>query len=334
MTEPPTAARPRVGLLATGGTIACVAGPDGRMVPGLTPDELVASVPALDEVASIHTETLRNVSGFDMGPERMVGVARRARALLMAGEVDGVVVTHGTDTTEETMYMCEMLASEVTDRGAIVFACAMRASSDPGADGPGNLLDAVRIAASAAARGRGVLLSVNGRIHCASWVSKLNTVHVEAFQSVRGGPVGSMQAGEPVFWFDSPSSPRGRAIRGEVPLVKVYTGMQADVFDWHRERGVDGLVVEGTGAGNVPGPVASGIERLLGAGIPVIVTSRCPYGFCESPYGGRGGGASLDDLGVLRAGHLNGPKARLALMVGLHETSTIAQLRAWLSDIG
>jgi L-asparaginase len=179
-----------------------------------------------------------------------------------------------------------------------------------------------------------VLLSVNGRIHCASWASKLNTLHVETFRSVRGGPVGSMQAGEPVFVLDSPSSPRGRGTRGEVPLVKAFTGMQADVLDWHLDRGIDGLVVEGTGAGNVPSAAAPGIERLLDAGIPVIVTSRCPYGLCESPYGGPGGGASLDDLGVLRAGHLNGPKARLALMVGLHEISTIAQLQAWLNDLG
>ncbi|MDE0664753.1 MAG: asparaginase [Acidimicrobiaceae bacterium] len=334
MTGPPAADRLRVALLATGGTIACIAGPDGRMVPGLTPEELVASVPALKEVASIRTETLRNVSGFDMGPERMVEVARRARELLLAGAVGGVVVTHGTDTTEETMYMCEMLAGEVTGRGPIVFACAMRASTESGADGPRNLLNAVRIASSLAARGRGVLLTVNDRIHCASWVSKLNTLHVETFQSVRGGPVGSMQGGEPVFVLDSPSSPRGRGIRGDVPLVKAYTGMQTDVFDWHLDRGVDGLVVEGTGAGNVPSPAAPGIARLVDAGLPVIVTSRCPYGLPESPYGGAGGGASLDDLGVLRAGHLNGPKARLALMVGLHETSTFAQLGAWLSDIG
>ena len=334
MTEPATTDGRRVGLLATGGTIACVTGEDGRMVPGLTAEELVASVPELEGVASIRTETRRNVSGFDMGPERMVEVARRARELLLTGEVDGIVVTHGTDTIEETMYVCEMLAGEVTDRGPIVFACAMRASSESGADGPRNLLNAARIAVSPEARGRGVLLSVNDRIHCASWVSKLNTLHVETFQSVRGGPVGSMQAGEPVFLLDSPASPRGTGIRGRVPLVKAYTGMQADVFDWHLDRGVDGLVVEGTGAGNVPSAAAPGIERLLGAGIPVIVTSRCPYGPCESPYGGAGGGASLDYLGVLRAGHLNGPKARLALLVGLHETSTAAQLRAWLSDVG
>ena len=334
MTGSTTTEGRRVALLATGGTIACVAGPDGRLVPGLTPEELVASVPELEEVASIRTETLRKVSGFDMGPDRMVEVARRARELLLAGTVDGVVVTHGTDTIEETMYMCEMLASEVTARGPIVFACAMLASTEPGADGPRNLLNAVRIASSAAARGRGVLLSVNDRIHCASWVSKLNTLHVETFQSVRGGPVGSMQAGGPVFVLDSPNSPRGGGIRGTVPLVKAYTGMQTDMFDWHLDRGVDGLVVEGTGAGNVPSTAAPGIARLVEAGLPVIVTSRCPYGLPESPYGGAGGGASLDDLGVLRVGHLNGPKARLALMVGLHETSTVAQLRAWLGDIG
>ena len=323
-----------VTLLATGGTIACRHGPDGRLVPGFTPEELVASVPGLEDIASISVESLQKVSGFDMGPDRMAAVALRARELLLGAGVDGVVVTHGTDTVEETMYMCEMLAGEATTRGSIVFACAMRAPSEPSADGPRNLLNAVRIASSATARGRGVLLSVNDRIHCAAWVSKLNTLHVETFESVKGGPVGSIQADRPVFPLDSPGSPRGDGIRGKVPLLKAYTGMQTDVFDWHLQQGVDGLVVEGTGAGNVPSAVAPGIERLLDAGIPVIVTSRCPYGLPESPYGGAGGGASLDDLGVLRAGHLNGPKARLALMVGLHETSTIADLRAWLGDIG
>ncbi len=334
MTGSPPAALRRVALLATGGTIACVSGPDGRMVPRLTPDELVASVPGLEDVASIRTETLRSVSGFDMVPERMVEVAGRARDILATGKADGVVVTHGTDTIEETMYICEMLAGEATARGPIVFACAMRAATEVIPDGPLNLLNAVRIAASGDARGRGVLLSVNGRIHCAAWVSKLNTLHLETFESVKGGPVGSIQAGEPVFLLDSPSSPRGSGIRGEVPLVKAYTGMQTGVLDWHLDRGIDGLVVEGTGAGNVPSALAPAIERFVAAGLPVIVTSRCPYGLPQSPYGGPGGGASLDDLGVLRAGHLNGPKARLALMVGLHETSTVARLRAWLSDIG
>ena len=334
MTEPTTADRPRIALLATGGTIACRRGPGGRMVPGVTPEELVASVPGLEEIASISVESLQQVSGFDMGPERMTEVALRARELLLVGAADGVVVTHGTDTVEETMYLCEMLAGEATARGPIVFACAMRAGSEPGADGPRNLFNAVRIASTSVGRGRGVLLSVNDRVHCAAWVSKLNTVHVETFESVRGGPVGSMQPEGPVFVLDSPRSPRGAGIRGEVPLVKAYTGMQADLFDWHLDRGIDGLVVEGTGAGNVPSPVAPGIRRLLDAGIPVIVTSRCPYGLPESPYGGAGGGASLDDLGVLRAGHLNGPKARLALMVGLHETTTIAELQTWLRHIG
>ena len=334
MTGPATADRRRVVLLATGGTIACRPGPDGRLVPGLTPEELVASVPGLEDVASISVESLQKVSGFDMGPERMAEVALRARELLLGGEADGVVITHGTDTIEETMYICEMLAGEATGQGPIVFACAMRAATELSPDGPLNLLNAVRIAASPAARGRGVLLSVNNRIHCAAWVSKLNTLHVETFESVKAGPVGSIEAGDPVFLLDSPSSPRGSGFRGEVPLVKAYTGMQTDVFDWHLGRDVDGMVVEGTGAGNVPSPIAPAIERLLDADIPVIVTSRCPYGLPQSPYGGAGGGASLDDLGVLRAGHLNGPKARLALMVGLHETSTTAELRTWLRAVG
>ena len=136
MTEPTTADHPRIALLATGGTIACRPGPDGRMVPGVTPEELVASVPGLEDIASISVESLQKVSGFDMGPERMTEVALRARELLLGGGTDGVVVTHGTDTVEETMYMCEMLAGEATARGPIVFACAMRAGFEHGCGRP------------------------------------------------------------------------------------------------------------------------------------------------------------------------------------------------------
>ncbi len=326
--------RVRVTLLATGGTIACRRNDRGHLVPGVTPEQLIADIPDVARIADATAETMRNMSGFDMGPPQMVGVAQRCRELLELGEADAVVVTHGTDTIEETMYVTEMLAGDATVHGPIVFTGAMRAGCELGADGPSNLFSAFRVAASSSARGRGVLLCFNDQIHCASWVTKLNTTNVATFEAVAGGPVGSIRDGEPVFVVDTPTTPRGSDITGEVPLVKAYTGMTPDIFEWLLRRGIDGLVIEGTGAGNLARTATSGVRALLDANVPVVVTSRCPYGVPASPYGGPGGGATLDHLGVLRAAHLNGPKARLALMVGLHETSGIDELREWFAAIG
>jgi L-asparaginase len=324
----------RVTILATGGTIASLEGPDGRWVPSATADELVDGIPGLGDLAQLTVEPMDQVSGWNITPERMVEVAVRARDLLESGNCDGVVVTHGTDTTEETLYMVELLAAAATRRGPIVFACAMRAGSEPSPDGPRNLLNAVRIAADPGSRCRGVLLSVNDQIHHSSWVTKLNTTNIETFVSVVGGPVGYIAADGPKYLIGSPKSPSGHGITGPVPLVKAFTGMDADIIDWHLGRGLAGLVIEGSGAGNLPGSVVPGVARALDAGVPVVVTSRCPFGLPISPYGGPGGGAALDAMGVLRAAHLNGPKARIALMVALNSADNLDDIRVWFSHVG
>ncbi len=321
-------------LLATGGTIASRLDPEtGAVVPAESAEELVAAVPGLDEHGPVVTEQLAQVNGWNMTPELMATVAERARAALGEDDVEGVVVTHGTDTVEETLYLVDLLAGSATDRGGIAVACAMRSAGELGADGPRNLLDAARAATAAAARGRGALLVVNGEIHCARWATKTDTVNVSTFRSWPGGPVGFVADDGPRFVLATPPRP---PVEGgpsaDVALVKAATGAGSGLLRWLvTDRGVDGIVIEGTGAGNVPGGMMPGIEGALAADVPVVVASRCWTGHTRPIYGGPGGGVTLAEHGVIGAGSLTAPKARLALMVALGRSRDPDDLRRWFA---
>lgn len=324
-----------VRLLATGGTIASRLDPDtGAVVPAVSPADLVAAVPGIEELGPIEVEEIDRVNGWNVTPEVMQRVAERARVALEDDGVDGVVVTHGTDTTEETLYLVELLAGDATRHGGIVFACAMRSAGEVGADGPRNLLGAVTTAVDPQARDRGALLCVNDELHCARWATKTDTTNVSTFRSPPAGPVGRIVAGQPRFDLPSPQRPpRGAAIDPHVALVKAYTGMDDALVRWLvDDQQVHGLVVEGTGAGNLPGPLVPGIAHALDRGIPVVVASRCWTGKPQPIYGGPGGGVTLAEMGVIRSNGLNGPKARLALMVALGRTTDREALAAWFAD--
>jgi L-asparaginase len=262
-----------------------------------------------------------------------VAVARAARRALVDDGVDGVVVTHGTDTVEETLYLTDLLAGDVTGRGAIVFACAMRSAGEVGADGPRNLLDAVRTAVAPEARGRGALLCVNGELHAARWATKTDTTNVSTFRSPPAGPVGTIERERPRFGLPTPPRPpAGAEVDTAVALVKAHSGMDDRLLRWLVDtEGMHGIVVEGTGAGNLPGTVVPGIDHAIAAGVPVVLASRCWTGRTVPIYGGPGGGVTLEEHGVIRAGDLNGPKARLALMVALGRTRDHDDLRAWFA---
>jgi len=318
-------------LLATGGTIASRVDATGAAVPAASAADLVAATPGLAAFGPIEAEEIDRVNGWNVTPATMVRVAERARAALDAGD-EGVIVTHGTDTIEETLYLTDLLAGDATAAGPIVFACAMRNASEVGADGPRNLLNAARIARDPAARGRGALLSINDEIHAARWATKTDTLDVATFRSPEGGVVGRVEAGRVRFGLDSPGRPpRRSAIVEQVALVKVFTGMDAAPLRWFLDAGAQGLVVEGTGAGHVPGEVVPGIAEARDRGVPVVLTSRCWTGRTAAVYGGPGGGVTLDGLGVLRANGLNSAKARLALMVALGVTRDPIELRDWFA---
>ena len=323
-----------VRILTTGGTIASLPDPEtGAKRPAVSGEELVASVPGLADVAVVDVEEVAALSSWNLAPGHMLEVARRAGESLAEPDVDGVVVTHGTDTLEETAFLIDLT---LRSGGPVVVVGAMRSPDELSADGPRNLLNAVRVASAPEARGVGAVVAMNDEIHAARWARKLDTGLVSAFGSPRHAAIGRVEPDEVELPF---VPPRGFTIdppdelAHAVPLVSVYPGMDGAVIEAVLDTtDAAGLVVEGTGSGNVPGTAVDGIRSALERGLPVVLATRVLGGATRSGYGSPGGGAALRELGAIGAGPLSAGKARLLLMVllssGLSGEAAAREFRA------
>lgn len=303
-------------VLATGGTIASLVDPDtGAVRPAVSGAELVRSVAGLEQFDP-RVEEIAHVNGWNVIPAVMLEVARRAQAAADDPSVEGVVVTHGTDTMEETAFLCDLL---VRSDKPVVFAAAMRSGGELSADGPRNLLNAARVATDASARGLGTVVVMNDEVHAARWARKQDSFRTGAFASPGQGPVG-LVLGDGVRVLRRPAAPPELALPDRldaepVAVVQTYTGMEETLIAAVLEAtGAAGLVLEGTGLGNVPGAAEAGIRHARACGLPVVVATRVPTGGTGAVYGGPGGGVTLRELGVLAAGTLTAAKARLLLM--------------------
>jgi L-asparaginase len=263
-----------------------------------------------------------------MTVERQWALRTRIVELLGDPDVAGVVVTHGTDTLEETAYL---VARSVTGPKPVVFTGAMRNASDLGWDGPANLADAVRIAASAEARDTGVTVTMNGRIFAALEDAKTHTHLLDAFESPGLGPVGVVDEGRVIFrrvlrHVAPPLQPA--ALAGPVDIVSSWAGSDSRLLDASRESGARGVVVAAMGRGNVPPEMVPGIARWIEAGRPVVIASRAQRGRVGVTYGYEGGGRRLADLGCLFAGARRATQARVDLMLALGAGLSGEALRA------
>jgi L-asparaginase len=308
-----------VALIATGGTIASLADPEtGAVRPAVSPEELARG---LDDV---RVEEVARVNGWNVTPATMLEVSRRVARALADDGVSGAVVTHGTDTVEETAFFCDVT---VASEKPVVFAAAMRSAGETGADGPRNLACAVEVARSPAARGLGAMVVLADEIHAARWVRKQHSFRPSAFGSPGHGPVGAVAPGSVRVHMPPPRrflvSPPP-ALDRPVPVVQTYTGMEEGaieaVLDATRAAG---LVVEGTGLGNVPGSAEHGIVAAVERGLPVVVATRAQVGGTGAVYGGPGGGVTLRERGTIEAGGLSAAKARLLLMLVLAEAADV-----------
>jgi L-asparaginase len=329
-------------LIATGGTIASTRGDDGAVTATLSGQDLLDRV--LGDAglggADVEVVDLSVPGSWNLSTELAATVAGVARDALQRG-ADGVVVTHGTDVLEETAWLTELLVERTCGRGSVVFTAAMRHGGEFGGDGPRNLADALQVAADPATVARGALVCVNGELHHARWVTKTHTTALCTFASPVGGPVGAVD--EQRVRFSSPSPPATPGVRrdaagnvvlgGAVPVLVSHWEVDPGLVDWHLERGVAGLVVEGGGAGNVNGGMVDGLLAALAAGVPVVVTSRCRGGEVQPIYGGRGGFATLAEAGALASYGLGSGKARLALQVALGVDPDPHAVRAWFDGL-
>jgi L-asparaginase len=324
-------ALPRIAVLATGGTIAGSAA-DSAQTAGYQAgvvgvDRLLAAVPALSNVAGIHAEQVASIDSKDLDFTLWALLAARIDEFSARDDIDGIVVTHGTDTLEETAYLLHLT---VKTSKPVVMTAAMRPSSALSADGPLNLLGAVTVAASRAAWGRGVLVAVNNRIHSARDIVKTSTYAVDAFQSPEVGALGWVQDGHVDFQRSvvrpHTAATPFRAAGGwpNVEIVSSYAGASRTAVDALIAARVRGIVVAGTGNGSIHASVQAALVEAVNQGISVVRASRVGSGHVMH------NGAALDDaLGFISAGTLNPYKARVLLMLALSagmEDRTLLQL--------
>ena len=316
---PAAQALPRIAVLATGGTIAGsaadVTSTSGYQAGVVGVERLLEAVPALSGVARIQPEQIASVDSKDMALALWTTLAQRVNTLLASDEIDGIVITHGTDTLEETAYLLHLT---VKGTKPVVLTAAMRPASALSADGPLNLLNAVTVAASAAAHGQGVLVAFNNRIHCARDVVKTSTYAVDAFQSLEVGALGWVQDGRVEFQrkvVHAHTVDTEFVIGSQWPNVEIvtsYAGASRIGVDALVAAGVRGIVVAGTGNGSIHASLQQALADAVKQGVVVVRSSRVGSGHVM-----RNGAASDDALGFITAGALNPYKARVLLMLAL-----------------
>lgn len=298
-------------IILTGGTISMKAKGSLGIVPSSELAEILREFPHLDSVAKIEVLDHLNLPSPYITPEIMLDLAKLIDLKII--DYDGVVITHGTDTLEETAFLCDLV---LTTRKPVVFTAAMRSGSDIGLDGPRNIIGAVRVASHHDSVDKGVLVVMNDEIHTARDVVKSDTGKVDAFRSVGYGPLGSVDPDAIVYhrsalfrecvWTDR--------IDTRIDLIKAVSGMDGRYIRASVDSGARAIVIEAFGRGNVPKSLLPDIQAALEQGVLVVISSRTYTGRVLSEYGYEGGGKYLSELGCILAGDLKGVKVRLKLM--------------------
>lgn len=323
---------PTVVVLSTGGTIASThSEEEGGFTSSLQGEQLMAAVPGLGDVADIEVQNVANVGSTNMTPALWLEVSRRAATALERPEVAGVLVTHGTDTMEETAYFLDLT---VPSPKPVILVGAMRAASEWDADGPRNLLDAARVAVSPEARGKGVFVVLNGEIHAAREVTKTHSLAVETFDTPQFGALGIVDP-DGVRFYRAPLRRQTIEVAPDVVLPTVdiipnYAGSDGRLIRGLLKEGpVDGLVIDAAGAGNIATRLFEAVKEARERGIAVVIASRTHAGRVLPLYAGGGGGTTLHEMGCVFADNLPAQKARVLLMAALTRTDDPDELRAY-----
>jgi L-asparaginase len=326
---------PSIVVLATGGTIAGAAASDvqaGYKSGQVGVDQLLAAVPQAKKLASLRGEQISNIGSQDMNDEVWLKLARRIGALVAMPDVDGVVITHGTDTIEETAYFLNLV---VKTRKPIVLTAAMRPSTALSADGPLNFYNAVAVAASKEAGGRGVLVVINDWIHGASSLTKTSTTAIQTFMSPLSGLIGIVAYGEPEFY----RGPVGRNTQDtefpiesitalpRVDIVMAYENMDGALIDAAGAAGAKGIVVAGVGNGNMTQVALEALASQSKKRIVCVRASRVVTGRV-----GRAVEVDDDKYGFVASLGLNPQKARVLLRLALTKTSDVKKIQRFFEE--
>ena len=318
-----------------GGTIACVPdAPGSGARPALTADDLLAAVPGIAEAANVRGTSFRQFPSPELTFGDLFGLAAETRRHIGDG-VDGIVVTQGTDTLEETAFALDLLCRT---SAPVVVTGAMRNPALPGADGAANLLAAIQVAASAEARDLGVTVVFNDEIHPARFVQKTHATNPATFRSSPTGPVGWISEGRVRIAARPAAYPRlqvpAGAAAASVALVKLALGDDPGMIGYLAQAGYDGLVVEAYGGGHVPERFVAPLAELA-VRIPVVLASRTGSGeMLRRTYGFAGGEMDLLGRGLVSAGALDGLKARVLLTLLLTRDATRQEIDGAFAAIG
>lgn len=322
--------RPVIVVVGTGGTIASITDQRRGRVPLPAGDGVNGEI---DDVPSfaIRRVPAFSLSSFALTPTELNTLRDNVSDHLEDPRVVGIVITHGTDTLEETAYFLHLIHA---DARPVVLTGAIRPADDPVPDGPSNLRDAITVAASPSARNRGVLVVFGGRIYSAAGVRKVDTTDGAAFDSPDVGPTGSLGSGPPVFLDDAPltgptpvATSKADLSSVRVDIVATYPGGDDVALRAQAAAGAQALVLEGMGSGNIPPALTSAVSALSAAGVIIVLSSRVHRGPIAALYGGLGGGRELAAAGAIPAGWLRPSQARIALLVLLahHRDHSVAR---------
>ena len=312
-------------VLHTGGTISMQADASGAVVTSQENPMNHVSNPL--EGVEVHALDFFNLPSPHIKPKHMLALYQKIKE--ESDHYDGFVITHGTDTLEETAYFLDTM--EVPHK-PIVLTGAMRSSNELGSDGVYNYLSALRVASDDKATDKGVLVVMNDEIHAAKYVTKTHTTNVSTFQTPTHGPLGLIMKHE-ILYFKT-AEPRVRfdldKIQGLVPIIPVYAGMTEELLDLLPVDQLDGLIIQAFGAGNVPKETSQKLNALIQEGLPIALVSRCFNGIAEPVYAYEGGGVCLQNAGVFFVKELNAQKARLKLLIAINAGLTGDELRAYM----
>ena len=316
----------KIAIIFNGGTISMKIDEKIKAaVPSLSAEEIMSMIPGVEEYAEIEAYTFSSMPSPHMTLETMLKLSKFTTELVEREDIDGVVITHGTDTLEETAYLLDLT---VRTKKPVVVTGAMRSGSELGYDGPFNLATSICTAISDEAVGRGVLVCFNGELNSASEVTKANSMALNAFRTPNFGPIGIVDNDNVIFYRDANYSEKYDVseIKKQVALIKCVVDMDSSYIDYLIEKGCGGIVIEALGRGNVPPKMVEGIKKAIELEIPVVVVSRCFEGRVFESYGYEGGGKQLKDLGVIFGDTLPGQKARIKLILAINSGMNIHEV--------
>lgn len=312
-------------IIFTGGTISMKTDKNtNAAVPSLCSEDILNLTPGIESIANIHCIDFGTIPSPHMTPEKMLELSKMIRD--KSKDYDGIVVTHGTDSLEETAYFVDLTYNSSKP---VIFLGSMRNSSELEWDGPLNLINAVHTAICEDSRNRGVLVVMNGEIHCASQVTKTNTSSLDTFKSLDFGPIGFIDNNKPYFYLNYAKRQYipTTEIETRVDLIKCACGMNDSILKFCVDSGTKGIILEGMGRGNIPPDMVSGVQYALDKNIPVVLVSRCISGKVYDNYGYEGAGRDLTKRGVILGDNLNGQKARIKLIVALGFTKYLSEIK-------